>query len=187
MFNYKSRHQPGFTLIETMIAALIGASFMISVGMIFTRLIRTQSHIISNTNLQKTTDQVLLNLTQEARWAESITQAQTNLLEFQTDEACYRYERLSNSILEKKSALLDTSTSHGCWSGTTGNFHPQGTIATSRTVETLNPPTLAVTNFDIINRTSGLGNPSFEVNMTMQIKGTATSFTNRTAITPRNL
>src|SRR3989338_1106256 len=64
---------PGFTLTEVLLATIISSFFLIIVGNIFTQIIKDTQRIITLTNLQKTSDQILLNITQEGRWAKEIT------------------------------------------------------------------------------------------------------------------
>ena len=166
----------GFTLIEVIVATVIGSYLMLMVGLTFAQLIKVRQRIISTTNIQKSVDQALLNMTQEAWWTEKINSLNSNRIDFQTDDQCFVYSLkpdAQGAYLEKYSATL---TGASCSS------------VTNQTTERLTPPTTEVTEFKITNRSKGnnLDIPSLEVILTLESQVQNVSYSNKTAITPRN-
>ncbi len=167
----------GFTLVEIIVATAISAFFLIMVASIFTRIIQDSQRVLALTNLQKTADQTLLNLTQEARWAKNVSAISSDSLEFQTDIQCIRYRYISSTkSLEKYTANLK-STGTDC--SVPGDIKDV-------TTENLNPPSIKVTSFNIINRSSSLDRPSFDITLILSTQDNNFVYSNHTAITPRN-
>ena len=168
---YKRSPYAGFTLIEIMMAFVISSVFLLSIGFTFSNLVGTRQRILSATNVQKTSDQMLLNLTQEARWAKVVSVLSLTTIQFENDNSRIRYQLVSpgsgTSYIEKYSATLPEPVSN-------------------ETTERITPEAYDVTEFSITNRGSSLDRPSFDISLTLESPQNNLIYTNHTAITPRN-
>jgi prepilin-type N-terminal cleavage/methylation domain-containing protein len=160
---------PGFTLVEILVASIISAFILITVGYVLTRFIQDSQRVVTITNLQKTADQTLLNLSQEMRWAKTI-QASTSdeQIEFTNDIQEIKYYK-DGTNLKKDSKFIDVPL---------GQEH--------ETTETLNPPSIQISTFKVINRASTLDRPSIDVTLIINSQNGKYVYSNHTAITPRN-
>ena len=146
---------PGFTLTEVLLAAIISSFFLIIVANIFTRIIQDTQRIITLTNLQKTSDQILLNITQEGRWAKEI-----NTVSFPSNEITFK-----NTILSQDQLITYQQTGNNLIKITDVNPGTSNDIT-----ENLNPSSIKVNTFTVINRSVYLTAPSFEIRLDISDK-----------------
>lgn len=72
--NYKYEHKSaGLTLVEILIATLIGFIVLVAVMSTLTRGFTARNRAVAVTSLQKTASSILADMTINARWAESVS------------------------------------------------------------------------------------------------------------------
>ncbi len=159
----------GFTLIELIIAAAIASLFFIIISRTLATMISSRNRVNSNQNVQKLVDQTLLTMTQQSRWAATISSTATSL-SFTTDTQNISYSLSGTNLVRT------TSQTQG---------------AALPTTENLNPPNFSVTQFSVTNRSADTNRPSYEILLTISHKpnqpGAPTlTYSNHTALTLRN-